>query len=207
MREQRAELRQAEGCRRDGRRRIRPSKEVSQAVRRRSPAGMPQTRREAAFVGSVVPPFWGARPGRLSATRSKSDERRRRPQRQAVQHHARSRRLSSTELRSGPNGSIPKERSAGAAAASYRRHGSRRYECIRWQTSPSGLPRSRRQQVPTRPRPRRRSTGGRSAADGSRQRTRRRRERRRSRRCHRRLKRRRRRSLVLLRARHGRLRD
>ena len=47
-------VRQADGCRRDGRRRIRPSPEVSQAVRRRSSVGMPQTRREAAF-GSVVP--------------------------------------------------------------------------------------------------------------------------------------------------------
>ena len=71
MKEQGAELRRAKGCRRDGRRRIRPSKEVSQAVRRRSPVGMPQTRREAAF-GSVVPPFWGARPGRLSTTRERA---------------------------------------------------------------------------------------------------------------------------------------
>ena len=32
----------SQGCRRDGRRRIRPSEEVSQAVRRRSPVGMPR---------------------------------------------------------------------------------------------------------------------------------------------------------------------
>ena len=91
--------------------------------------------------------------------------------------------------------------------ASYRRHDSRRHGFRGWPSLPSGPPRSRRQQRPTRPRPRRRSTGERNAADESRQRTQRRRERRRSRRYHRRLRRRRRRSLVLLRARHGRLRD
>ena len=171
-------VRQADGCRRDGRRRIRPSPEVSQAVRRRSSVGMPQATRETAF-GSVVPSCWGARPGRLSATRSKSDERRQRTQRHAAQQRARSRRLSSAEQRSGPNGSRPKEMSAGAAAASYRRHVSRRHECTGWPTLPSGRPRLRRQQKPTRLRPQRRTTGGRNAADGSRQRTRRRRERRR----------------------------
>ena len=141
------------------------------------------------------------------ATRSKSDERRSQAQRITVQHRARSYRLSSTELRSGQNGSRQKEKSAGAAAASYRRHDSRRHGYRGWPILPGGPTRSRRQQRPTRPRPRRRPTGEKNAADGSQRRTQRRRERRRSRRYYRRLRRRRRRSLVLLRARHGRLRE
>ena len=160
-------VRQAEGGRRDGRRRIGPSQEVSQAVRRRSSVGTLESSWETAF-GLGVLPFSGARPGRQSASRSKNDERRLWARRQAVQHHARSDRLSSTERRNGPNGSTPKRKNAGAAAASYRRHGSRRHECTGWPTSPSGPPRLRRQRRLTRPRPRGRSTGGRSAADDSR---------------------------------------
>ena len=49
---------------------IGPSKEVSQAARRRSSVCMPRATRETPF-GTVVPSCWGARPGGLSATRSK----------------------------------------------------------------------------------------------------------------------------------------
>ena len=55
-------------------------------------------------------------------------------------YHARGHRLSSTELRGGRNGSRRTKKNAGAAAASYRRHGSRRHGCIGWSTLPSGHP-------------------------------------------------------------------
>ena len=55
---------------------IGPSKEVSQAVRRRSSVGkLSMATRETPF-GTVVPSCWGDLSGRLSATRSESDERR-----------------------------------------------------------------------------------------------------------------------------------
>ena len=51
---------------------IGPSKEVSQAVRRRSSVGMPQATRETPF-GTVVPSCWGARSGRLWTTKGEHD--------------------------------------------------------------------------------------------------------------------------------------
>ena len=199
-------VRQAEGGRRDGRRRNR-------ALQGGEPGGPSSVPGRYALdeVGSRLRAGGTPVLGRPNGETVGNQKQERRTSfaglALTVQHHARSHRLSSTELRGGQNGSRRKEKSAGAAAASYRRHDSRRHGCRGWPTLPSGPPRSRRQQRPTRPRPRRRSTGERNAADGSRQRTQRRRERRRSRRYHRRLRRRRRRSLVLLRARHGRLRD